>query len=298
MFAAFKNGLRDAADVLKHVRRPGEVVRALLPARVRGLRVLNEGSGGAAEPAEIAQRLRDLRGNLKAEALHEDGSVSYRALRGSATFRELERTASLLPGIDLSALKHDPERVAFWINLYNVLAIHGVIALGVERSVMEVPSFFSWVAYRVGEHLLTLDDIENGVLRANAPHPLTKRRLFTPDDSRLALLPATVDPRIHAALVCASTSCPAVRFYEAEQLDAQLNLACKAYVAGAVTVSEESVLVPITFRYYEQDFEPAGVQAFLLAHAPDDLRAALQQAFARACPLAYARYDWSINGRL
>ena len=47
--------------------------------------------------------------------------------------------------------------------------------------VMELPSFFGVVAYRVGDHVVTLDEIENGILRRNAPHPVSKAPLFDDD---------------------------------------------------------------------------------------------------------------------
>jgi hypothetical protein len=297
---SLKNGLRDAVDILERAR-PSEVVRALVPARVRGLRILNEGdSPTGMAPRAVAQRLRELRSLLKAEAVDDDGNVSYGALRGSQTYRELEDTARLLSRADLDALDTDASKTAFWINLYNVLAIHGVVALGIEESVMEVPAFFSWVAYRVGQHAFTLDDIENGILRANAPHPVTRRRLLGPRDPRAALAVSRVDPRIHAALVCASTSCPAVRFYEADDLDAQLDVAAAAYVAGAVTVDDDahSIELPITFRYYEADFEEHGVDGFVLCHADGEHERRLREALAAGYRIVYARYDWSLNGRL
>lgn len=296
MFDALKHGLRDAADVLKHARAK-EVVKALIPAKLRGVRVLNEGAAAPVSPVEVAERMRDLRSTLKAEALSEDGSVSYGKLRGSATYAQLEDAARLLPGADLTGLTTDADRNAFWINLYNVLAIHGVIALDVDKSVMEVPSFFSWVAYRVGPHTLTLDEIENGVLRVNAPHPVTNKALFAPGDPRLRLCPGVVDPRIHAALVCASTSCPAVRFYEAEHLDEQLDLASRAYVEGSVVVHHDrrTIELPITFRYYAVDFEPGGARAFVLRHGGGS---ELETAFDDGYALTYARYDWSLNGRI
>lgn len=48
---ALKNGLRDAADVLTHARGPVEVIGALVPARLRGLRILNEGVAPSRPPA-------------------------------------------------------------------------------------------------------------------------------------------------------------------------------------------------------------------------------------------------------
>ena len=163
---------------------------------------------------------------------------------------------------------------------------------------MEVPSFFGVVAYRIGGFVLTLDEIENGVLRRNATHPATKSRLFGDDDPRLALCPSHVDPRIHAALVCASTSCPPVAFYEADKLEAQLEAATLNYVASDVEVdeTEEVVRVPITFRYYESDFgRLAGVKIFLVEHARGAQREALEAAFHAGYGLDYHRYDWSLN---
>ena len=93
----------------------------------------------------------------------------------------MKATSGLLQAIDPGDMSDDESRIAFWINLYNVLAIHGVLELGIRESVMEIPTFFGVVAYRVGDFVLTLDEIENGVLRRNAPHPWT--RAFTPPSS-------------------------------------------------------------------------------------------------------------------
>jgi len=300
MSKSWVRSLRDAGDILRRARSPVELARALVPNQWLARRVLNEGAGTAPEvsASEAAEALRKLRNELKQEALDERGQVDYAKLRGSAIYVELVRTSELLRSVDPAGMSEDSSRIAFWINLYNVLAIHGVLALGIRESVMEIPSFFGVVAYRVGEHVLTLDEIENGVLRRNAPHPATKTRLFDDDDPRLALCPSRLEPRIHAALVCASTSCPPVAFYEASKLDAQLDLAALNYVASDVEIDDEArvVRVPITFRYYESDFgRLAGVRVFLLEHARGAQREALQAAFDAGYALDYHRYDWSLN---
>ena len=300
MTRSWVRNLRDAGDILRRARSPVELARVLVPNRWLARRVLNEGPGTAsgASASEAAEALRKLSNELKQEALDERGQVDYAKLRGSATYVALARTSELLRSVDPAEMSEDSARIAFWINLYNVLAIHGVLALGIRESVMEIPSFFGVVAYRVGEHVLTLDEIENGVLRRNAPHPATKTRLFDDDDPRLALCPSRLEPRIHAALVCASTSCPPVAFYEASKLDAQLDLAALNYVASDVEIDDEArvVRVPITFRYYESDFgRLAGVRVFLLEHARGAQREALQAAFDAGYALDYHRYDWSLN---
>ena len=292
--------LRDAGDILKRARSPAELAKALVPNQWLARKVLNDEAPAAssASPTEIAEALRKLRNELKTEALDEDGQVDYAKLRISPTFAEMKRTSGLLQAINPDEMTDDATRTAFWINLYNVLAIHGVLALGIRESVMEVPSFFGVVAYRVGDLVLTLDEIENGVLRRNAPHPATGSRPFDDDDPRLALCPSYVDPRIHAALVCASTSCPPVAFYEASKLDAQLELAALNYVASDVDVDDANrvVRIPVTFRYYESDFgRAAGVRLFLVEHARDAQREALEAAFEDGYELDYHRYDWSLN---
>ena len=292
--------LRDAGDVLRRARNPAELTKALVPNRWLARKVLNEeGPGGVAgAPAEVAEALRKLRNQLKLEALDDEGRVDYAKLHTSQTFAEMKRVSGLLRAIDPAQMIDDDTRIAFWINLYNVLSIHGALALGIRESVMEVPSFFGVVAYRVGDFVLTLDEIENGVLRRNAPHPATGARLFGDDDPRLALCPSHVDPRIHAALVCASTSCPPVAFYEASKLDEQLELAALNYVASDVEVDEvhRVVRIPITFRYYQSDFGRAeGVRLFLLEHAQGAQREALEAAFHAGYELDYHRYDWALN---
>jgi len=294
--------LRDAGDILRRARNPAELARALVPNEWLARRVLNDelGTRSSASPTEIAEALRKLRNDLKREALDENGQVDYAKLQASPTFAEMKRTSGLLHTIDPEEMIDDATRIAFWINLYNVLAIHGVLALGIRESVMEVPSFFGVVAYRVGSFVLTLDEIENGVLRRNAPHPATGSHLFDNDDPRLKLCPSRIDPRIHAALVCASTSCPPVAFYEASKLEAQLELATLNYVASDVEVDDanQSVRVPITFRYYQSDFgRIEGVRLFLLDHARDAQRDALEAAFQAGYELDYHRYDWSLNSR-
>ncbi len=293
--------LRDASDVLRRAKNPAELAKALVPNAWLTRRVLNldaPRAGGPVPAAEAAAALRKLGHSLKAEAIGSGGRVDYVKLQASATFSELERTSGLLQHVDPLQLVNDDARIAFWINVYNVLAIHGVVATGVRESVMEIPSFFGVIAYRVGDFVVTLDEIENGILRRNAPHPASKSRLFDDDDPRLALCPDYVDPRIHAALVCASTSCPPVAFYEASRLDEQLNMAADNYVAADVEVDEEAKVIrlPITFRYYESDFgRKAGVKLFLLNHSHADQKRAIQAAFDAGYGFDYHRYDWSLN---
>ena len=292
MWRKIRDAGRDAVDIARRARSAGEVAKALVPS-LREPRVLNEGSAPARPASELIAELRGARNALKGSIV--DGRVDYDRLRETDAFAGLEAAAPALAHLRPEDLSSDAERTAFFINLYNVLAMHGVVALGIRESVMEIPSFFSVVSYRVGGEVVNLDQIENGVLRRNAGHPATGRATLPAGSPTLAFCPSAVDPRIHAALVCASTSCPPVGFYDPARLDTQLDLAARSYVAADVRVGR-AVHLPITFRYYAADWGGRpGIERFLLAHAEPDHAEALRRAFARGATFAYDRYDWSLN---
>ncbi len=288
---------RDAWDIVRHVRPSRLAFRGLLPASLRQPCVLNDGPTGE-HGDDVLLQLARIRLALKTTAIDAGGNVSYDALRDSEAYRQLTLTAPALAQVDPGALRGDAERLAFWINLYNVLAIHGVLALGIRGSVMEIPGFFGLVAYRIGGHVLTLDDIENGAIRANSPHPALGRAPFRSGDPRRAWAMSRVDPRVHAALVCASESCPAVGFYDADLLDAQLDSAAANWVNGDVRVNAAKgrIELPITFRYFAADFGgEAGIREFAEHHSEGGLRTRLRDANAQGLALHFIRYDWSLN---
>ena len=297
MFVGLRLAVRDVVDIARRARSWGEVKRAIVgPKTPITLNQPKEDSEPSADssPTELAEELRKLRLRIKADALDEEGRVDYRKLKQSQLHRELDDVSRSLADIEIDDLSED-ERLAFWINLYNVLAIHGVLHLDIEQSVMEIPTFFGRVSYIVAGHRYSLDDIENGVLRSNAKHPASKKRLFRPGDPRLDSCVDVVDPRIHAALVCASASCPPVAFYEASQIDAQLDMASANYVATQIRVDSTTrrLFLPITVYYYRDDFEP--LVDFLVQHADDEFAAAIQTAFDQKYKVVYDRYDWSLN---
>lgn len=289
---------RDAFDIARRARSVIEIARALAPPALRSRRVLNTDSMPTGVPPELAaERMRVACNRVRAAAVSPDGrAVDYAALRDDPALSELARAAADLVALTPHALRTDPERIAFWCNVYNTLVVHGIVALGIRESVMEVPSFFGSVAYRVGDYTLTPDEIENGVLRRNRRHPATRRRVMPDDHPALAFCPGDVDPRIHMALVCAAAGCPPIAFYTAEGLDAELDLAAAGFVASEVAVAPDAIVLSALFRYYPEDFGgDEGIRAFVEQHATGDQREAIERANADGLPLRYRRYDWTLN---
>jgi hypothetical protein len=158
------------------------------------------------------------------------GRVAYEQMYKSHAYEEYMKLSYGLKNINLNELKSRDEKIALWINLYNVIVIHGVIELGIRDSVNEMRNFFRRVQYYVGDMLFSPDDIEHGILRANRRPPNSLFKRFKENDKRLRHIIKPIDPRIHFALVCASSSCPPIAVYTAENLDKELSIAGETFL--------------------------------------------------------------------
>jgi hypothetical protein len=263
-------------------------VDALSARTRRGLRIaglvlaVTGSSGGRAGAAACfdAALWGSLLARYSAEVADPAGvRVDYRALGADPAWRGL---VAGLAGCDPATLGSREERLTFWINAYNVLAIDVVVVHYPVASIRDAGSLLRPVwkrpAGRIGGRARSLDEIEHGILR-----PLG-------------------DPRIHAAIVCASTSCPSLRRepYEAARIDAQLDDALRRFLAdprkGAAFDPEAGRLrLSRIFAWFEEDFASrGGVLAFLLPRLPEEIRTAVA-ARPGAVRVEYFDYDWRLN---
>lgn len=278
------------------------VLGVALGERARG--VLNAGAApvaGVDGPA-LAAHLKRAVNQFKALAMDAGGTrVAYGRLRTDPAYQAFRTELTpQLQRFDPATLPDRATRLAFWINLYNALVIDAVIAFGVKSSVADGLaglSFFQAAAYLIGGQRCSLNDIEHGILRANRGHPFIPGPQFAVGDPRLAWIIDPPDYRIHFALNCASRSCPPIGVYSAEQIDAQLELALRSFVAADVTIDPERGEIHLSrmFDWYREDFGgPNGIVQLLRRALPDDERRAwLWQA--QRGRLVYRPYDWSLN---
>lgn len=221
------------------------------------------------------------------------GGVDYRRLDQAPAFRRFCDAVASLHRREPPA--SEEAATAWWINLYNALVIHAVIAFGIRRSVWDDRGFFRRAAYVVSGQRMSADDIEHGVLRGNRAHPLFLIRQFSSADPRLrwSLSP---DPRVHFALVCASGSCPAVRLYTPARLGADLDRAAGAFINGGGVVVDPTTktvsLSPI-FKWYGADFGGRdGALRFILRYLQDSTARGVVREPQR---VRYLHYDWTLN---
>lgn len=189
------------------------------------------GGSGVVSASELASQLHHRMVALYDRFLDDSGTrFDYEAAANAREFAEYAALTHRLTTCKLDGLD-DTERTALFINLYNALVIHANIVFGPPASTYQRMRFFSGATYLVAGHSLSLNDMENGILRANARAPFALRRQFRGGDPRLRWAVQRVDPRIHFALVCGARSCPPIRVVEAKSLDSNLDDAARAFLS-------------------------------------------------------------------
>jgi hypothetical protein len=220
-------------------------------------------------------------------------------MRNSPYYRHYQEVAAGLRHFDLASLSSHEEKLAFWINLYNAIVIHGIVELGIESSVKEIPNFFSNISYQIGDFFFSPDAMEHGILRANARPPYKIFPFFGWKDPRLGVSLQKMDPRIHFALVCGSRSCAPIRFYEAEKISEQLDMAAKNFVNSSEVIvlpEKNKVFLSQIFDWYERDFGGRkGIQRFLLRYLDKDEKWSFIENDWRGTKVEYLFYDWDLN---
>lgn len=287
---------RSVASIPEKVHRVG--FSLLLQKKI----VLNDGvSAGALTPDEIAGKLKMSMNVLRGAFFDtQRGRVAYEAMKDSVAYRDYVQLSYSLRHIDLKVLTTREQQIAFWINLYNVMVIHGVIELGIQDSVKEVRNFFSRVQYRVGNMIFSLDDIEHGILRGNVRPPTSLFKLFAAYDLRNNHVIIPVDPRIHFALVCASSSCPPIEVYTAQDLDQQLDIAARTFLnAQGVVINKHTGEVALSriFKWYGRDFGE-NIKArlsFILPYLYEEEDKVFIKNNINSLKVTYQDYDWRLN---
>jgi hypothetical protein len=204
--------------------------------------------------------------------------VDYAALKRSAGWKRL---TAQVHAAQPSRLTRD-QKVAFWINAYNILTIDLVTQNYPIDSIKDLGSFFSpvWdktVATIEGREV-SLGFIEHKILR--------KQR----------------EPRIHAAIVCASTSCPPLARtpFRSPRLDDDLDDAMRAWLASsekgiAVDASNNRVQLSKIFDWFSEDFEAEGGALAVAARYVSAEDAAWLKSNGKNARIGFFDYDWSLN---
>lgn len=173
------------------------------------------------------------------------------------------------------------QKMAFLINAYNALTVKLIVDHYPVKSIKDTGTLFTkpWSIKffdLLDGAIKSLDPIEHEYLR-----------------------PKFSDYRIHAAVNCASKSCPELRedAFVPEKLDAQLDDQMGRWLTdphrNRVDHTSKTIYLSKIFDWYGKDFESTkgGINSVLVKHATG----LYKDAVARGYGIKFLDYDWDLN---
>lgn len=159
-----------------------------------------------------------------------------------------------------SDLDTEPEKKAFWLNIYNAyvqILLLDDPNLFNDRSSFFGYNFFSSPQVTIAGKELSFDDIEHGIIR----HSKVKLSLgywdkWFPSEYEEMFRWKEVDPRIHFALNCGAKACPYIAIYDPERVEEQLDISSKQYLTKTTVFDEveNTVKVNALMSWFRADF--------------------------------------------
>lgn len=165
-------------------------------------------------------------------------------------------------------------KLAFYINAYNAIVIKSIVDRYPIESVMKVEGFFKSTKHTVAGKSLTLDQLENDIIRKE----------FS-------------EPRIHFVLVCGAQSCPRLqrRAASGNSLNGLLESAAKEFIPKATKIDGNTVTTSELFNWFKDDFVKAegSVGKFLAKYLPKHKEVLISD----AASFKFSTYSWKLNAQ-
>ena len=192
-----------------------------------------------------------------------DTKVDYNTISKNPT--ELDEILKLIANYELT--KDENTNKAFLINAYNLLVIKGISVKFSVKSPLDITGFFDKSTYAIVGKKVTLNDVENKMLRAKYN-----------------------DARLHFVLVCGANGCPPLlsEAYMPKTLEAKLNQqATKALNnPNFIKVEGNKIQLSQIFEWYKEDFKNKEIE-FINSFRENKLNPKSK--------FSYYPYDWSLN---
>ncbi|PKA58084.1 hypothetical protein AXF42_Ash019310 [Apostasia shenzhenica] len=250
---------------------------------------------------DVASRLRLLSYAIFEAYVSEDGRhVDYKSIHASEEFKRYLRIIEDLQRVDMDGLSRE-DKLAFFINLYNMMVIHAVLTCGYPVGPLDRRKFLGDFKYVIGGSSYSLSAIENGILRGNQRPPYNLKKPFGLKDKRFKIALPYPEPLVHFALVSGTRSGPSLRCYSPRDIDKELVDAARNFLRnGGIILDAEAKVISVSkiLRWYNVDFGKNEVE--VLKHAANYLEPTKSEQFLELLAntqlkVIYQPYDWGLN---
>ncbi|MFN0081764.1 MAG: DUF547 domain-containing protein [Ferruginibacter sp.] len=216
--------------------------------------------------------------NLQSYFTKTDNFLAANVKNGNVNYKNIQAKKMQLDELVTFVAKQQSftstnEEKAFYLNSYNLTVIKAITDAYPIKGPMDIPGFFDKKKYTVNGNSITLNGIENDIVRKKYN-----------------------DARIHFALVCGAKSCPPLPSYafSPKNLNAQLDLLTKQSIQNPtftkIDVKNNKASVSMLFNWYKDDFIKAkgSIIGFLNAYLKVPVPANIS--------LENYTYNWALNG--
>ena len=205
-----------------------------------------------------------------------DGFVDYKSfVRDSAALNRYLRVLETAHPNDKNWTRN--EQMAYWINAYNAYTVQLIVRnypvasiKDIKKGVAFVNSVWDIKFIKIQGYTYDLNNIEHNILR-----------------------PVFKDARIHAAVNCASFSCPKLlpEAYTADKLESQLDKSMRSFINDPLRnkVAADKAQVSEIFKWFKGDFErdAGSLREYLNKYATVKLT--------KDTDISHLDYDWKLN---
>ncbi len=211
-----------------------------------------------------------------------NGLVDYSGLKSNTEdLKALDTYLDQLGKASLNEYSRE-QKLAFWINAYNAFTVKLILNNYPVKSIKDIENPWDQKSWRAAGEIISLNDMEHKKLRAQLK-----------------------EPRIHFAIVCASTGCPNIdnKAFNKETVEqhltqrAQLFFTLKKNFNLTIKEGKATIYLSSILKWFSDDFGKNQdeklnfIIKFLNKSEVDKIQSA------KKVKVKYMDYDWSLNGK-
>ncbi|KAJ5072326.1 ras gtpase-activating protein [Anaeramoeba ignava] len=150
------------------------------------------------------------------------------------------------------------DRIPFWINIHNALFINACVENGTPPlTLSQAKHFSSLFKYKIDDFLFSIDDITQGILRANAKNFFGIRH-FRKTDPRRDFVLDFFFPLILFGISNLQIASPPVHIYHEKIIEKELYRSAQLFIENFIQIEDRTldplIILPKFFKYFHSDF--------------------------------------------
>lgn len=216
----------------------------------------------------------------------KNGFVDYKSLKSN---KSLDEYLKQLVNTNPDKLNIN-EKLAFWINAYNAFTLQVILENYPIESINELHT-----GGRIIGHILGKTVWDKEFITIN-------NKKYSLNDIEHKILRKMDEPRIHFAIVCASTSCPPLRneAFEPDKISAQLQSQAIEFIndnsRNSFDLKNRKAYLSKIFDWFDEDFGDSEKEVLKYASQfiPENISKDIKNNLSE-WEISYKDYDWNLN---